>query len=296
MLRALQESVHLIFRPVCRAFAMAGLLCVFGLPPVVAQRPNDSVVKPGMERIDRKEGVQRLIDFRRQRLDGDYVFEFQLEHKPRRARTARYDGIMWGTWNEQGALTRIRLFRQGGPGDGVQRPAADWIVQNGPDPKAWIRPEGEATFRLIEGSAIFDPLLEDLSYSIFDLQMPFIYWPEFRYEGPELVGASRVAQKFLMLAPEGSPGWDQGIRAVRIGLDDTYNALLRIEVLGEGGEEQSRFQVESFKKVQEQYIVKKITLTDYPSKDRTTFHVTDASVGLALDSSLFEEAELPARH
>ena len=289
------EILQLFKRPVCRASAIAGLFFLLGPPPAPAQRPNDTVVQPGMERIDQEEGAQRLRAFRQQRLDGDYVFEFQLEHKPRRARTSRYDGIMWGTWNEAGALTRIRLF-DGDPATGEdERPSTDWIVQNGPNPKAWIRPDGQADFQLIEGAAIFEPLLEGLSYSIFDLQMPFIYWPEFEYEGPELVGASRIAQTFLMLAPEESPSWEHGIRAVRIGLDDTYNALLRIEVLGEAGEERSRFQIESFKKVQEQYIVKKITLTDYPSKDRTTFHVTDASVGIELDSSLFEEAGHPGR-
>ena len=295
MRRVATEFTLLIGRPVRRVFVIAGLFFAFGLSANFAQRPNDRVVQPGMERIDREEGIQRLMAFRRQRLEGDYVFEFQLEHKPRRARTSRYDGIMWGTWNEAGALTRIRLFGGESATEESERPSTDWIVQNGPQPKAWIRPEGKTDFRSIKGAEIFAPLLEELSYSIFDLQMPFVYWPEFQYEGPELVGASRVAQKFLMLAPEGSASWEQGIRAVRIGLDDTYNALLRIEVLDEAGEERSRFQVESIKKVQEQYIVKKITLTEYPSKDRTTFHVTDASVGIELDSSLFEVDGRPAK-
>lgn len=292
MFRVAIESIFSVNRSACRVFVAVGLFFGCALTPVFAQRPNDTIVQPGMDRIERAEGIQRLKSFRQQRLDGDYVFEFELEHKPRRARTTRYDGIMWGTWEGGGALTRIRLFQGGAAADGSERPSTDWIVQNGPRPKAWIRPEGKTDFQLIEGSAIFEPLLEELSYSIFDLQMPFIYWPDFEYEGPELVGSSRVAQTFLMFPPQGSPSLEQGIRGVRIGLDDTYNALLRIEVIGEAGEERSRFQVESVKKVQEQYIVKKITLTDYPSKDRTTFHVTDASVGIELDTSLFEPVEL----
>lgn len=285
----LSRHEYFIFskRSVCRFGAIAGLFFCFVLSPLAAQRPSSERAKPGMERIDQEEGAKRLASFRQQRLNGDYVFEFQLEHKPRRARTTRYDGIMWGTWNDQGALTRIRLFSESDSSEGAAVKTTDWIVQNGSEPKAWVREGEEAEFKLVEGDAVFDPLLEGLSYSVFDLQMPFIYWDEFKYEGPELVGATRVAQKFLMIAPEDSPSSRKGIDAVRIGLDDTYNALLRIEVLGRDGEERSRFQVESFKKVGEQYIVKKITLTEYPSKDRTTFNVTDASVGLKLDPVLF---------
>jgi hypothetical protein len=289
MFRGFIDFFSLVNRSACRISVIVGLFFGCALMPVFAQRPNDTIVQPGMDRIDRVEGVQRLKSFRQQRLEGDYVFEFELEHKPRRARTTRYDGIMWGTWNAQGALTRIRLFGEGAEMEEGGEPAStDWIIQSGPEPKAWIRPEGKTNFQLIEGSAIFEPLLEGLSYSIFDLQMPFVYWSDFEYEGPKLVGASRVAQTFLMFPSEDSPSREQGIHGVRIGLDDTYNALLRIEVIGEADEERSRFQVESVKKVQEQYIVKKITLTNYPSKDRTTFHVTDASVGIELDASLFE--------
>lgn len=270
--------------PFRRILAAIGLLLCLQATSLHAQRPNDARAKPGMERIDPAEGAKRLISFRQQRLDGDYLFEFELEHKPRRARTKRYQGTMWGTWNEKGALTRVRLFAESGAEDPGP---VDWIVQNGPEAKAWVRRKPDGSFQPISGTALFEPLIEGLSYSIFDLQMPFIYWPDFRYEGPVLVGATRVAQSFLMFPPEDSPSRERGIEAVRIGLDDTYNALLRIEVLGAKKKELSRFQVESFKKVGEQYIVKKITLTQYPSKDRTTFHVTDASVGLQLDPQTF---------
>ena len=274
-------------RPTVRFWAIAGLFFCLLQSLLLGQRLLDERAQPGMECIDQKEGAQRLASFRQQRLNGDYVFEFQLEHKPRRARTTRKAGVMWGTWNAQGALTRIRIFTDSDAEDAPRSNAIDWIVQSGPAPQAWIREHEQMEFRPVKGKALFEPLLEGLNYSVFDLQMPFIHWNEFEYEGPELVGATRVAQSFLMFAPEESPSRAHGIAAVRIGLDDTYNALLRIEVLGDDGEEHSRFQVESFKKVGGEYIVKKITLTDYPSKDRTTFNVTDASVGLELDPDLF---------
>ena len=200
---------------------------------------------------------------------------------------------MWGTWNEEGPITRFAILPAGLTEADFESSAVELIVQNGQDPKAWIKRQGSDKFELVEGEALFEPVLPGILYSVFDLQMPFIYWPEYQYEGPSLVGASRVAQRFLMLPPEGSMSEQRGIKGVRIGLDDTYNALWRIEVINEDKSVRSRFAVESFKKVQEQHIVKRITLTDYPSKDKTTFNVTEASVGLELDAKNFEVSVKP---
>ncbi|MGZ0708459.1 hypothetical protein ACWPKO_08980 [Coraliomargarita sp. W4R53] len=242
-----------------------------------------------MERIDAEEGALRLEAFRRQRLDGDFCFEFELEHKPRRARTVRYEGTMWGSWNEQGPITRFRVTPpRGEVDDALAAPqVVELIIQNGVSPQVWVRRSEDEAFRLIDGPALFDPILPGLLYSPFDLQMPFVYWEDFIYEGPTLVGATRVAQQFLMQPPAESASASRGISGVRVGLDDTYNALWRIEVMDTAGGVASRFAVESFQKVQEQYIVKRITLTDYPSKDRTTFDVKAASVGISLARELF---------
>lgn len=264
-------------------FAVAGLFCACS--SAHAQRAGGERSSRFMDRIDAAEGAQRLEAFRQQRLDGDFSFEFQLEYKPRRARTVRYSGQMWGSWNDSGPVTRFRVLAPEG-GDGSEG-MVELIIQNGAQPQAWIRRSEEAPFRLIEGEALFEPILPDLLYSPFDLQMPFVYWDEFTYEGPSLVGATRVAQQFLMQPPAGSASEQRGIAGVRIGLDDTYNALWRIEVLDTSSEVASRFAVESFQKVQDQYIVKCITLTDYPTKDRTTFDVTAAALGLVLDARLF---------
>ncbi|MEO0510436.1 MAG: hypothetical protein AAF065_11315 [Verrucomicrobiota bacterium] len=273
-------------RPTICLFAVVGLF--FTSTSLLAQRggPNANP-RSGMERIEQEEGARRLAEFRNQRLQGDYVFEFQLEHKPRRARTVRFEGTMWGTWNEKGALSRFKILSEEKSPDGTEV-FIELIVQNGFEPRAWVKRTGSDKFVLLEGDALFEPILDGPLYSVFDLQMPFIYWSDFLYEGPARIGTGRVVQRFLMLPPEGSQSDERGIKGVRIGLDDTYNALRRIEVIDEDGSVQSRFAVESFKKVQEQYIVKTITLTNYPEKDRTSFKVIEASVGLNLDKELFD--------
>ena len=277
-------------RPVHRFTAMAGLFLVL-FSGLSAQRPNEKVVRPGMERLSEEQAALRLSAFRSQRLAGDYVFEFQLEHKPRRARTVRYDGIMWGSWNELGAITRVKIFEPRLKG-ADQNVAVELIIQNGPEARAWKRSGGEGqAFSEVEIDAIFEPILEGLVYSVFDLQMPFVFWPNFEYEGPKLFSGSRVAQTFLMYPPVSYLVDDSKLDSVRIALDDTYDALLQVEVLHESGNPLSRFKVESFKKVEERYIVNRITLTNFESRDRTSFVVKEASVEVLLDRGLFQPFE-----
>ena len=284
-----QENGTFIFkRSALYSFAVAGLFCA--LITATGQRAGREMPSRFMDRIDAEEGARRLSDFRRQRLEGDFCFEFELEHKPRRARTELYKGIMWGSWNDLGPVTRVLI-----PASKDQKSISagapqmvDLIIQNGEHPKAWIRHTPDSVYKRVEGRAIFEPILPGILYSPFDLQMPFIYWKDFVYEGPALFGVSRVVQEFLMLAPEDSASALRGIASVKVGLDDTYNALWRIETINEDDSVASRFTVESFKKIQDQYIVKRITLTDYPTKDRTTFNVKKASVGISLSHEIFD--------
>lgn len=274
-------------RPVGRLVAVAGLFLAF-VSAASGQRINDEIVRPGMDRIDPEEGALRLSAFRNQRLSGDYVFEFQLEHKPRRARTVRYDGTMWGSWNDRGAISRVKIYKLENTEGNAREVEVDLIVQNGAAPQAWVKRSGDTVFQLLEGAAIFEPILADVNYSAFDLQMPFVFWQDYEYEGPELVGSSRVAQTFMMYPPADYSDANPDLKSVRIALDDTYDALLKVESFGAEGRLLSRFKVESFKKVDDQYIVSRITLTDYPSKNRTSFHVREANVGMLLDDGIFK--------
>lgn len=280
-------------------FTAAGLFYVC-LPSVsVAQRagvgdgPRPSI----MEKIDVEEGAKRMASFRVQRLEGDFCFQFQLEHKPRRGNTIRYHGVMYGSWNDRGPVSRFKLFpEQIGKGATVGLSPIEMIVQNGLEPEVWMRRQASEPFELIEDEALFEPIFEGVLYTPFDLQMPFIFWDDYSYEGPSRV-LSRIGQRFLMHPPEGSLAAANGIAAVRIALDDAYYALLQVEVLEEGSVARSRFTVRGLKKVQGQYIVKEIELKNLQSKDATSFKVTAASVGLIFNSSVFDpdiDIELPS--
>ena len=240
-----------------------------------------------------------MAAFRAQRLAGDYCFRFRLIHKPWRARNIYYHGIMWGSWNDQGPVTRILVYSQPArlEADVTQSTAAvEMLVQNGVEPSVWLRKDRSEAFSIVQGDDVFKPILDGVLFRPFDLQMPFIYWSDYQYEGPDRLGRAGSVQVFKMYPPEGSAAAEGRVGSVRIALDDTYDALRRVEMLSVGGEVVSDMKTRSFCKVQGQWIVKDISLKDYQTKDSTSFLVEAAAVGIDLEASFFDpqsEGPLP---
>lgn len=235
------------------------------------------------EEIDLQEGRERLEQFRAQRLDGDYCFHFQLVHYPAESiKRIRYSGKMWGIWNEQGPLTRVELY----PNAENQDEVIELILQAGVEPKVWKRSSGTSQFELVEGDALYEPVFPGVVYSPFDLQMPYLYWEQFDYVGTSREQA-RILQQFVMHPPVGS---DVASRfgGVRIGLDDTYNALFKVEVLDNDLNQLSEFLVRGLVKLQEQHIVKEVSLIDSELGERTHFLLRAACVGLSLPDEWFD--------
>lgn len=235
--------------------------------------------------LSAEEGQRFLERFRAQRLQGDYCFKFLLEHLPRRGRTVRYQGTLWGSWNEAGPVSRISLNPVASLGEASTVPPLEWVVQNGQNPQVWARQGNSPAFTPLGDAALMEPLFQGVLYRPFDLLMPFIYWEDYQCEGIKTIG-TRIVQQFLMQPP--SEVAFPGLSAVRLALDSQYQALLRIEILNTEDKAITRFDVESFKKVQEQYIVKRITLGDRLSGERTRFKVIAAAVGLELPLSTFD--------
>ena len=257
--------------------------------------PSTAVAVPSREKkvdpykvIDPVEGAKRIAAFRSLRLDGDFCFQFQLEHKPRRGDRVRYQGVMYGSWNERGPVSRLQLFsEQIKKGVKEQQSPIEMIVQNGVAPEVWVRRQSEDTFNLIEGEALFEPVFDGVLFTPFDLQMPFIFWKDYEYEGPTRV-RSRIGQRFFMQSPEDSLARENGITAVRILLDDTYYALLKAAVFRGGAEPHSTFEASVLRKVQDQWIVREVSLKDLQTRDVTDFNVKAASVGLVFDAAVFD--------
>lgn len=263
--------------------------CLCCVSVVQAQRPLQDDLRPSvMERLDESEAVRLLAFFKAQQIEGDFCFHFQLRHKPRRGGSVNYEGILYGSRNKEGPISRFKLYPNE-INDGLpmeNRSPIEMIVQNGFSPKVWVRHQNSGAFTLVTDDSLFEPIFEGVLYTPFDLQMPFVFWDDYKYEGPTRV-LSRIGQRFRMLSPEKSLAERNGVTAVRIFIDDTYCALLRAEVLL-GGETRSQFTVRGIKKIQDRYIVKEVELKDMETKDATTFRVKAAAIGLKLKSSIFD--------
>lgn len=246
--------------------------------------------------LDPEEGARRIAMFRQARLQGDFAFDFELRYMPRRGDDQVYRGLMTGTWNDIGPLTRIDVDANS-PAAAANDVARTFrlLVQNGKE-RFIVRKMGDAPAEKLAEDALFEPVLPGLTYTPFDLQMPFIFWESYTYEGNERV-KGRPAHTFLMFPPEKIREINPGLHAVRMALDADYNALLRVELLDADESVMKSFRVLNFKKVQEQWIIKTIDLVNERERDKTRLRILSAALGLDLDAFHFsvEGLEEPPR-
>ncbi len=263
------------------------VLVVCSVHPVEAQRAGGEAPSRFMESLDPQAAAEQLEDFRNQRLAGDFSFKFVLEHLPRRDRTRYVRGILWGAWVDGTAFTRYLIDPDSGK-EGPVDPSGsvELIVRSGENGGVWKRSAGKASFVEVPVEKLRDPVVEGVLYSAFDLQMPFVHWESWSYEGPDRL-RSRIVQQYDFRPPTE----DYGLQRVRVGIDNDYNAMLLVEVHEGTDTPETAFVVERWKKLQGQWIVRQITLEDAASGDRTRFKVLAAALGLRLSPSAFQTSE-----
>lgn len=220
-------------------------------------------------------------------LAGDYYLEFELRVLPRRGEETRIPGRLWGSRNHEGPVTRLGLGAFGGAANTEKR----LLVQGGPKPAAWQWPaaDGSSTIGVDEG-ALFAPLA-GTDLSAFDLQMPFLYWPDFVYEGKSRLN-DRPADTFLLYPPASLAAKRPDLAAMRVYLDPQYHALVQAEQLGENERVLKSMRVVELKKVGEQWIVKAVELRDETTRNKTRFVVTGAALGRDFAGGLFDPGNL----
>lgn len=286
------SPMNLFFRPT----SLRGLLLI-GLGLLIASvgSAQPRRLPPNLQDPDQlrpEEGAKVLAAFRETGPVGDVVADFALTFEPYRDTTRHYEGRFFGTWI---GAPRTRVVMSAQDDFPLQR----WILWNGPEPRAWRwDASGEASeAQEIGSSELFSPLIPGTTLTPFDLQMPFIYWNDYAYEGTRRV-KGRAAHFFLLYPPAEDARY-AAIGGVRVVLDADFNALLSAEILDPDGKELKRIAVQSFKKLNDQWIVKRIDLIDEVSRDRTRFELLAASVGPLVDprwfrpESLSESALLP---
>ncbi len=256
----------------------------------VAQRRLQDLVDP-IQDLDREAGEAFLEEFRSLGTRADYSFKFSLRTMPRRGPERYFDGRMWGSRNRVGPITLIEIREREETDNRVRL-----LVQNGREAAVWKAVPGPGGLYEVTRVGVedwFTPVM-GTDYTVFDLQMPFIFWDDFDYEGVFRV-RGRPCHVFNMNPPGEFAKEHSSPASIRMFLDAEFKALFRAESVNPEEEVERTFSVLDFKKVQDEWIVKTIDLRDDESLDKTRFQVNHAAMDLSLPASVFDPDNLGGR-
>ena len=265
-------------------FLLAGLAlgAVAGLAqPAKNYRPMPNYVQFGVP--DQAEGRRLMEDFRHLGISGDYYLEFRLRMMPHRGHETVYTGRLWGGRRPEGAYTRLELKEPGGA-------ELRLLILNGPNPQIWSWRPGLLEAEHLGLADLFKPIPGTV-LTPFDLQMPYLYWKEFTYEGLAKV-RGRPAYNFLMYPPVDVAKADPVLLGVRVSIDSEYKAMVESKLIGADDRTLKRLSLQELKKVRGQWIVKMVEVRDEASRATTRFSVTGAGLGLSFAGALFSPGAL----
>lgn len=227
-----------------------------------------------------------LEGFRNVGVQGDYWLQFDLRVMPRQGPERDLRGQMFGAPGARGPLTRLI----------VTEPATHFILHGGNDAQAWRWEPGAAgpAAASVPEQDWLAPIV-DTDLTLFDLQMPFLRWTDFVYEGVANV-RGRPAHAFLLYPPQplSGPAGRLVPAAVRVFLDTQFSALTQAEWLDAQGKALKSVTVLDLKKVRDQWIVKSIDLRNHTTRAKTRFALTAAALDLQLPDALFQPEQAAA--
>ncbi len=241
-----------------------------------------------LSKPNQAEGRAFLAEFRQKGFRG--YLEFQLRVMPRRGPEKTLAGKFWSDLLDDGPITRIELLA--GESLNQNQPSVlRLLLKGGPDAAVWRwEPALGNQVAKLGVDALFEPLGET-DLTAFDLQMPFLWWDDFVFEGVRKM-RGRPANAFLFYPPAEFAARQPGLTGVRVFLDTQFNALVQAEHIGEDGKVLKAMSVLDLKKVGEHWIVKSIDLRDEVTRNKTRFMVTAAAMDQEFSSTLFSPADL----
>lgn len=269
-----------------RAFFASGCVCTsVGWGAVPRGQSPPPLIQLG--KVDPAEGRAAIEQVRRQGIAGNYYLEFQLRVMPRRGEERLIPGRLWGTRNQAGPLSRVALTL-----DASSSPASErrFLIQNGRESALW-RWETGGSVEKLGATSPFEPVRPNMQLSAFDLQMPFLYWDEFIYEGLTRF-RGRPAHILIMRPPAEFAAKYPTLTGVRVHLDTQFNALVQIELLGARNAVLKTIALLDLKKIGEQWIPKTFDVRDEKTRDKTRFEVLAAGLDLDFSQMLFDSAQL----
>jgi hypothetical protein len=252
---------------------LGAAISAFGGPPSSPPPPNFGPIGPA----DRAAAEAILDRFREGGVARPYYFEFQLRQIPRRGDERVFSGRLWGARDEQGLILRLALT----DADGREH---RFLLLNGPRAKGWSFAAGR--IESLDVRAWFQPLVEGVEVTPFDIQMPFLSWPDVR-----LVKLTRIlgrpANEFLFRPPPAVAAGHPELAGVRAYLDTQFDQPVQTELLGADGRVRQTLSLVDLKKIGKQWIPKEVDVRNEATRDKTRIYVTAAALGLDLSPALF---------
>lgn len=254
--------------------------CALSVPAVAQMRDF------GLKQLKDEQATAVLEAFRAYRFPSDYCMRFDIVHKPRKSDDETvYSGTMWGSYNASGAVIRLHIGKAGAKPDEQKR----FLIQSGKQPALWqLNAEGKA--ERMEASATV-PFFADLIFTPFDLQTPFLFWENYKYDETRRYRA-RPVHFFDMFPPEAFAKANPAIGSVHIGFDRVYNALVKVEVRDQDKKTLKTFSLGSVRKIQGMYSFEELELRDETTRDRDTLVVRAAALHLAIPKAYFDAENL----
>ncbi|MEY2880651.1 MAG: hypothetical protein RLZZ15_3031 [Verrucomicrobiota bacterium] len=269
-----------------RAFCFSTCLVAAGLAvghAATAPAPAGPLAQIGLP--DAAESARILERFRRAGLPGTFYWELELQQLPRRGATMIFKGRLWGAQTDRGPVLRLELA------DAEGRPVRLLIV-SGSESAVW-RSRGDAPALRLDSTELFLPAIPGVEITAFDLQRPFVFWPDVPAE--KIVRKrGRPAHLFTLRPPAASAAALGDLAAVRLYLDAQFNQSTEIELLARDGRVTKTISVNDLKNIGGQHILKSLDVRNETTRDKTRLLVTAAALDLALPPDAFAPASLAA--
>ena len=231
---------------------------------------------------DALEAARLLEQFRQAGIPGEFFLDIELRSLPRRGAEQTFQGRLWAGRNTAGAITRVELTDAAGVSHRL-------LIQNGERPAVW-RFEGGRVAQL-EIADLFAPLIPGVEITAFDVQMPFLYWPDSTLERIVRV-LGRPTYAYLFRAPAEFTAKHGDVVAARAYLDTQFNQLLQTELIGRDNKVVKTFAFVSLKKVGDQHVPKQADYRNEVTRDKTRLQITGAALHLTLPPTTFLPEDL----
>jgi hypothetical protein len=251
-----------------RISLLVALLCFAGSSVGLGQ---GSLRRPKVEllrEIDLEEGKLRLNAFRQLWLEGDFSLKYALQYIPRRGKRLEIEGTLWGTNSPNGPISLIQLHTDS---------ETQLYLKNGPSASVSRRDGLSHEWLDVAFQQWFEPIDKLVTITAFDLMMPFVYWPEWKYEGVTKV-RGRVAHAFLMIAPDELKANPLGVYGVVVFLDESFNAMLKADYVTEEDIILKSFRLLDLKKIDGVWLPKTVDFLNEETRNKTRLIVREAAM------------------